>query len=154
MSTDAFYLRRTLEGDAIDPRRNPVWSAAFWAELLRLAGDRTARAITGYGVRPWRMVWWLVMPLLLATLFFVALPGMTVAPPSLNPTPGRARLTRSGAAHGVSRVRVLDRRFAGDVVGCRQRGAPHRMVLDPAGVVDVHRRAAPAARLPLVARLR
>jgi hypothetical protein len=88
MSTDAFYLRRRLEGDAIDPRRYSVWSAAFWAELLRLAGDRTARAITGYGVRPWRMVWWLVMPLLLATLFFVAIPGMTVAPPSLNPTPG------------------------------------------------------------------
>jgi hypothetical protein len=80
-AADAFYLRRELEGDRVNPLRSPVWSAAFWADVLRLAGDRLLRAITGYGVRPWRMLAWLAVPYLVATGVFL-LAGMTMPPPS------------------------------------------------------------------------
>lgn len=80
MAADAFYMRRCLEGDRVKPFAFPIWSAAFWAQLLRLAGDRALRHIAGYGVRPWRMLWWLIMPPLLATLLFVAVPGAAMPP--------------------------------------------------------------------------
>jgi hypothetical protein len=46
-----------------------------------LVADRVLRAITGYGVRPWRTLAWLLAPPVLASLLFVAVPGMTMPPP-------------------------------------------------------------------------
>jgi hypothetical protein len=50
----AFYQRRTREGDAVNPARQSPSGAAFWADSLRLLGDRSLRWLTGYGVRPVR----------------------------------------------------------------------------------------------------
>ncbi len=92
MAADAFYMRRELEGDAIRPFRNPPWTAACWADLLRLLGDRVLRAIPGYGVRPWRMLAWLLAPVLIAFLIFAFVPGSAV------PADGRINSTATTAA--------------------------------------------------------
>jgi hypothetical protein len=71
---DAFYRRRKREGDALQPARYSPASTMFWADWLRVAGDRSLRWLTGYGVRPLRILTYALAAPLLAFGLFVATP--------------------------------------------------------------------------------
>ena len=72
---EALYRRRVREGDAVHPTRQSPSTAAFWADALRVVGDRSIRWLTGYGVRPWRTVAIAIAAPALAFGLFLATPG-------------------------------------------------------------------------------
>jgi hypothetical protein len=72
---EAFYRRRKREGDALQPGRYSPASAQFWADGLRLGGDRSLRWLTGYGVRQLRVLAIALAAPLIAFGLFVTTPA-------------------------------------------------------------------------------
>ena len=70
LADGAYYRRRQREGNTVRPWQLRPWTAGFWGNLLRAAGDRFLRSVAGYGVRPWRMLFFVFFFPVLAWLVF------------------------------------------------------------------------------------